>query len=422
MSTLVVSALVVSAFLTTCVACSAASPAAPPPHARGVKSAAAASSATAATAATSPAAAAAAASSSTATSRVRRGRTEVVAAPRSPRFPLRAGYPDAVIDPQPLNRVLRGDFEAPDTLLVAYEEEWVDSVRQVIVAAAGQARVLLLSTPDEGRTTTLRQLAAAPYVDVLTGDFDSPWVRDHGPLQTYELAAGPLWLDFGYTWHRPQDDQLPNVLSSRLQARLEDPGIDLDGGAVISNGQGLCALTRTSLLDAGFADPESGELEVFLAGLGCHATAILPAVPGEPTGHVDVVAQFLATDLAMVAWMDPSSDPTVDPDLAHALDDVANHLATTAKLADYPLEIVRVPIRTSGDTFFSYVNATRLKTRLLVPRFNELPEAVERDAHAALARALPDTSIVPIDADVMVRRGGGVHCVTLGLGPTDGPS
>ncbi len=315
-----------------------------------------------------------------------------------------------------MTRVLRGDFEAPETLLVAYEAEWVDSVRQLIVAAAGQARVLLLTTVDEAQTAALRQLATARHVDLLTGDFDSPWVRDYGPLQTHELAAGPLWLDFGYTWHRPQDDQLPSVLSSRLQARLENPGFDLDGGAVISNGQGLCALTRTSLLDAGFANPASDELEVFLAGLGCHATAVLPAVPGEPTGHVDVVAQFLATDLAMVARMDPSTDP----DLARALDGVADHLAATAEVADYPLQIVRVPLGTSGDTFFSYVNATRLEGRLLVPRFNELPDALEHEAHAALARALPDVSIVPIDADVMVRRGGAIHCVTLGLGPTRG--
>ncbi|HEU5073945.1 MAG TPA: agmatine deiminase family protein [Polyangiaceae bacterium] len=346
---------------------------------------------------------------------VRIGRTEILAARPPPRgLPLEEGYPIAVIDPRPLTRVLRGDFEPPDTLVLAYEEDWLESIRQIVAAAAGQTRVLLLSAGQQARADAFRQLIADPHVDAFPGAFDSPWVRDYGPLQTYELTSGPLWLDFGYAWNRPQDDRLPSVLSSRMHARVENPGFDLDGGAVISNGQGLCALTRTSLLDAGFADPDSEELEVFLGSLGCHATAILPAIPGEPTGHVDVIAQFLATDLAMVAWLDPNENG----ELGRALDAVAEHLLTTATLADYPLEIVRIPLQTSGETFFSYVNATRLRTRLLVPRFNEVPEELERHAYSLLALALPEAAIVPIDADVMVRLGGAVHCVTLGLGPT----
>lgn len=349
---------------------------------------------------------------------VRLGRTELLAArPPRARLPLEDGYPIAVIDPRPLTRVLRGDFDPPDTLLLAYEDDWLESIRQVVAAAAGQARVLLLSAGRQAPADAFRQLVAAPHVEAFTGDFDSPWVRDYGPLQTYELTSGPLWLDFGYAWNRPQDDRLPSVLSSRMHVRVENPGIDLDGGAVISNGQGFCALTRTSLLDAGFAEPGSGELEMFLGSLGCHATAILPAIPGEPTGHVDVVAQFLATDLAMVAWLDPSANG----ELAGALDAVAQHLISTAELAEYPLEIVRIPLQTSGETFFSYVNATRLRTRLLVPRFNEVDEELEQLAYSVLARALPDVAIVPIDADVMVRLGGAVHCVTLGLGPIDSP-
>lgn len=323
----------------------------------------------------------------------------------------------AVVDPRPMERVLRGDFEPPDTLVVAYATEWIESLEQIVSGAAGEARVLVLAAGKQARTPAFRHMARAAHVDVLTGDFDSPWVRDYGPLQTYELAAGPLWLDFGYAWNRPEDDRVPSMLSSRFEARVESPGFELDGGAVISNGQGLCALTLTSLIDAGFPEGESDELEVFLASLGCHATTILPLIPGEPTGHADVVAQFLANDLVMVAWLDPDTNG----ELSRALDAVADRLQTTAELADYPLEVTRIPIHASGETFFSYVNATRLRHRLLVPRFNELPEALERTAYSQLERALPDVSLVPIDADVMVRLGGAVHCVTLGLGPTAAP-
>jgi len=298
---------------------------------------------------------------------------------------------------------------------MAYEQDWLDSIQQVIVAAEGQARVLLLATPAQTQSNDFQHTVTPAHVDVLARNLDSPWVRDYGPLQTYELDSGPLWLDFNYAWDRPVDDRFPSTLSNQLHARLEHPIFELDGGAVISNGGGLCALTRTSLIDAGFTEPDSPERELFLAGLGCHATAILPVVPGEPTGHADVLAQFLAPDLVMVAWLDPSSNAEV----SQALDVAAKHLQTAAELADYPLQIVRIPIQRSGDIFFSYVNATRLRTRLLVPRFNELPEELEEAAYSKLATALPGVSVVPIEADVMVHLGGAVHCVTLGIGPTE---
>lgn len=349
------------------------------------------------------------------TASVRMGHTEIVspAAPRTPP-PLHEGYPVAVVDPRPSLRVLRGDFEPPATLVIAYEEDWLDSIQQIISAAEGQARVLLLATRAQTQTSDLQHIAAPVHVDVLARDLDSPWVRDYGPLQTYEVDTGPLWLDFSYAWDRPVDDRFPSALSTRLHARVEHPTFELDGGAVISNGGGLCALTRTSLIDAGFTEPDSAERELFLADLGCHATAILPVIPNEPTGHADVVAQFLAPDLVMVAWLDPEANA----DVSRALDVAAKHLQSAAELADYPLLVVRVPIQRSGDTFFSYVNATRLRTRLLVPRFNEMPEELEKEAYSALATALPGVSVVPIEADVMVQLGGAVHCVTLGIGPT----
>lgn len=334
------------------------------------------------------------------------------AAPR-----LLDGYPTAVVDHRPLDRVLRGDFEPPDTLVVAYEEDWVDSLEQIVAAAQGQANVLLLAAPAQKGAWRFRRLAAKPHVEVLTNALDSPWVRDYGPLQTYEFSAGPLWLDFNYAWDRPLDDKVPGALSHLFNARVEAPSFELDGGAVVSNGNGLCAVTRTSMIDAGFTDPVADDLETFLASLGCHSTAILPTIPDESTGHADVVAQFLTPDLAMVAWLDPTENAAI----SLALDQSAETIETAAELGDYPLQIVRIPIRTSGDTFFSYVNSTRLRSRLLVPRFNEMPEELEQGAYATLETALPDVAVVAIDADVMVHLGGAIHCVTLGLGPTQTP-
>ena len=324
------------------------------------------------------------------------------------------GFPVAIIDSHPAIRVLRGDFEPPDTLVLVYEEEWLDALAQMVEATRGQAKVVLLTTPEQRWAKPLVRFAAQPHVKVLSSRLDSPWVRDYGPLQTYEVEVGPLWLDFGYAPDRPLDDKVPASLSTLLNARLEAPSLPLDGGAVISNGGGLCAISRTNLIDAGLNDPASEAIETFLAGLGCRATAILPTIPEESTGHADVVAQFLSPTLAMVAWLDPADNA----DISDALDRSAEHLASAAALGDFPLQIMRIPIATSGETFYSYVNATRLRSRLLVPRFNNVREEIEQSAYATLEAALPVVELVPIDADTMVQLGGAVHCVTLGLGPS----
>ena len=99
-----------------------------------------------------------------------------------------------------------------------------------------------------------------------------------------------------------------------------------------------------------------------------------------------------------------------------AVVEAADNLATAAELAGYDLSVFRVPIATSNEVFYSYVNATRLKTRLLIPSFPSQPRELERDAYDVLTAALPDLELVPIKSDAMVSRGGAVHCITLGLG------
>ncbi len=358
--------------------------------------------------------------------RAESGNLDSVPAPRSPGPATTApqdddandGFPVAVVNPNPMARVLRGDFEPPDTLVIAYEPEWAHSVEQLVAAARGQARVLLLSPPELRWQPGVLRLSAQKHVKVIESKIDTPWVRDYGPLQTYEVEAGPLWLDFKYALDRPRDDQVPGSLSALLQARLEVPSVALDGGAVIGNGTGLCAITRTSLIDAGMVDPDDGSMEVFLSSLGCRATAVLPSVPRESTGHADVVAQFLSEDLVMVAWLDPKDNR----EISEALDEAANHLASAADLGGYYLQVVRIPIAATGETFYSYVNATRLRSKLLVPHFQSMRASIQQSAYVTLETALPGVQLVPIDSDPMVELGGAVHCITLGLGPSRPPT
>jgi agmatine/peptidylarginine deiminase len=326
--------------------------------------------------------------------------------------------PLVVLDRTPSTRLLRGDFEAPETLVVVYEPDWRDSVAQIVAAAKGQADVIVLVLPEDRGRSTVRKIRRESHVRVIETRLDSPWVRDYGPQQTYDLADGLVCLDYGYGYDRPEDDAVPQTLAALLpdfqQALLFPENVTLDGGAVISNGKGFCAITEISLTDAGVSEEDSYALQGFMRTLGCPTLAILPELPDETTGHVDVIAQFLSPTVAVVA----SVDPRADIQMAIALDEATERLAEAAELRGERLSIVRLPMEVDGEAFYSYVNSTRLKNRLLVPDYDRVSPQTQRLAYAKLKSALPTVELVPIKADMMADRGGAVHCVTLGLGPT----
>lgn len=329
--------------------------------------------------------------------------------------------PLVILDRTPSTRLLRADYEPPETLVVAYEPDWRESITQIVAAAKDQAEVILLVLPEDRGRYTVTKLRAIPHVRVVETRIDSPWVRDYGPFQTYDFAEGVIWLDYGYGWDRPKDDVVPETLSELVpefeRAPLQPENIALDGGAVISNGKGLCAITEVSLTDAGISEVDTPAVQTFMRTLGCPTLAVLPEIPDETTGHADVIAQFLSPTVVAVA----STDPRADVQLAEALDEAAARLAEAAELNGQTLDIVRVPIEVEGEAFYSYVNATRLKDRLLVPDFDRASQHTQRLAYALLRRALPQVRLVPIRADLMAERGGAVHCVTLGLGPNHKP-
>ncbi len=308
-------------------------------------------------------------------------------------------------------RTLVGDWEAADTLLLAFDESWMDALQELFNAVEDDSELFLLAAPE--------QIASEPFqewiqplrdVNVLPIAVDTPWLRDYGPLRVRSEGT-TYWLDTDYAPDRPLDDAVPERLSELFHVPWERPGLPLDGGGVISNGAGLCAMTGRSLDELGLAleDPEVSDN--LLHTLGCRVLARVPALPEEATGHVDMIAQFLDPTTIAVATPGPNSTLEERQALTGAL--VALHRA--ASVIQMAPRFVSLPIVRKEDTYFSYVNGFRTRNHYLVPSYSEVPRSIEARAHFRLARALPGVKVVPIPADVMIESGGAVHCLTIGL-------
>lgn len=342
-------------------------------------------------------------------------------APQQPRHvevgmpPPVFGFPARLRAAASPSRILRGDYEVPETLVLAYDRDWEDAIVAIVTAASGQAQVGLLVKPGDMPSARRLSVAPMPHVKLWRTALDSPWVRDYGPLQSHD-ALGDVWIDFDYTWTRPADDRMPRWLSKVMHARVEPSSASLDGGAIISNGEGLCALTSASLREAG-ADPhDKRELTALMEQLGCSVAAVVPPIVGERTGHVDMIAQFMSPYQVVVAALD---DPTY-AEAARSLDVAAENIASAAASMGRFLAVTRVPIGADPGRFYSYVNVTRLDRRLLVPQFKGAPPEIEARAYRALGASVPGLALMPIPADRLINHGGAVHCATLGIGGPPG--
>jgi agmatine/peptidylarginine deiminase len=320
----------------------------------------------------------------------------------------------------PDGRMLRGDFEVPDRVLLVYTRSWPDATEQIStqVLESGAQLALLLEV-DSSRAKFRRLLGTLSEqhpgrVEELDTVVDTAWVRDWGPLQL-RRGEQSLWLDADYDdAERIADDQAPQWLARQHHVALAELPWALDGGAFVSNGAGLCVLTF-EYIEAQGITWDDGDLGSLLDQLGCRATALIPTLVAEQTKHADMIAQFVSpTRLMLAQVIDDVGGRSED---AQRLDAAQLGIRTAARALGIELEVIRVPTPPSKrwQNPRSYVNGLRLADRYLMPSYPELGEVWEAGARAAVQAAMGELLVVPIDTSEMIAIGGSIHCASLGL-------
>jgi agmatine/peptidylarginine deiminase len=324
-----------------------------------------------------------------------------------------------------LDHWLRGDWEPPNALLLSFAEEWSDSLAYLIASALDQAQVTLLVDPT---TTTQSQIQRwfqefnlpAEEVHVRWIRLDSSWVRDYGPLQLLPARGyhgDPIWLDTEYVPERQDDDAVPSALAPELGVEIAASPLPLQGGAIISNGRGLCAVTIEYCLEMGIDFEDAAFMDSLLEQVGCQVVALLPDLRDDPTRHVDMFAQFLAEDVVAVARVEGPENA----EDASRMDEAALGLQEAAERLGMRLRVIRIPMPYFGaGKYLTYLNGLRLPESFMVPSYRDAPDEMEAAAYSLLSEALPGTGLVTVPADKIISRSGSLHCISLGLTLPDG--
>jgi len=307
---------------------------------------------------------------------------------------------------------LRGDWDTPAALLVVYNSTWKRPLGRLLSIAHADLPVYVLATPKDAQSREFdRWLRGVPFAGLVSIDLDTPWIRDYGPLEVVR-PRGISWLDLSYAPEdRPYDDAVPTLLAEVFETSNQREHLPLDGGGIISSGTGLCGITAASFGALGVDTRDPERVEAFLETVGCRTLAMLPELPSESTGHVDMVAQFLSVDKVAIAVPTKASPAPVRA----ALERARLALELAAEVHGQPLSFVELPIESHRDRYYSYVNGLRTPSHYFVPSYSNVSRKLEREAHQRLSDALEGVKVVAVDSDEMIESGGAIHCVTLGL-------
>jgi agmatine/peptidylarginine deiminase len=314
------------------------------------------------------------------------------------------------------------EFEHQSALTIAWDASDLstrDVLVQVIQHASSRLPILVLVKDQADHVdafSTLQRLGLiSGRIRFIRAPVDSPWTRDYGPIVVRCGRNPPLMIDAVYDADvRPNDNHVPSVLSSVCACRLESTGLRVEGGNLLTNGDGL-AITSERLIEqnteSGFTLRETLDRLQVTYGLD-RVISLLP-LEGETTGHVDMFATFTSINTVVVGSYDPAQDP-VNADYLDRNADALVGLPTSAG----PLQVVRVPMpqrADSGDTFPTWTNVVYANRTLLMPVYPGLDPEAETTATQIFERLLPGWKIVPVDCSGVIESGGALHCLALNL-------
>jgi agmatine deiminase len=321
----------------------------------------------------------------------------------------------APTEPPPPGTRAIAEFEPVDAVHIAFDAATESFVAELLRAVLPVAPVIVTLTENQsrGRLEELLRRSGLGGRDlrVLGLQHDNFWTRDFGPLSV-ELPDGrPAFLDFRYPQTRVLDDGMPSALAEALGAPVFRVPLRLEGGVLMTNGQGLC-VTTTTLAVQNSEIPLDALARQMNRALGCSRLVILESPGDEATGHVDMFAKFTSPDTVLVG----AFDPALSPQEAARMDRNARLLEDVRVGFRRRLRVVRVPMPApEGVVFPSYTNSLLVNGTAVVPTYGR-GAAEEAAVIEAYERALPPGwRVVTVDASRVIGLGGAVHCAALEL-------
>jgi agmatine deiminase len=307
--------------------------------------------------------------------------------------------------------VLSAEFEPVDEVFLGWDEEFTPYFQDLVGALAGHAQITFVVDPDADRTVVEEFITEAelawettlgiPDIRIVDLAIDSVWLRDFGPLVTKNHSNRRL-VDLDY-WSKGANDQLAKRLADNwLAVDSLEVQLELEGGNLQVDGVGHC-LVSTIVLEANPNISEARIRQMLEDAFGCSTIELLPPLPGEPTGHVDMFLTFTAPNELIVGQYGEQEDSEKRQHL--------EWIAVYMRERGYRVRRIPMPDQ-SDDRYRTYTNSLAVNDVVLVPYYDNASEQL-LDALAVFEEAYPGRTIIPIEASALIELSGAVHCSAM---------
>ena len=252
-------------------------------------------------------------------------------------------------------------------------------------------------------------------VEPLAIPIDDSWIRDSGPIFLRNDRGEVAAVTFRFNaWGNRQpayakDDAMPYAVAKHLGMQIFSAPFVLEGGAILTDGDGTLLTTEMCLLNPNRNPGMSRErLEQGLRDhLGVEVIVWLPygmagdVGPLATDGHVDGVAHYLAPGKILLLVPD---DPD-DEDHGYGRANL-ERLRETRDARGRVIEAIPLPGANGAN---AYANCYVANGAVIAPTVG-----CDMDAEgiARLERAFPDREVIGLPAATIAFGGGGPHCIT----------
>lgn len=315
----------------------------------------------------------------------------------------------------------------------------------------------LLQTRFGLNSEQMSQLKALPIAT------QTVWARDWAPLFSFSTqnTTDIGLLDFKYYPDRQVDDAVGPELNLFLNQTASMLGlqslfpkknyrnlpvnVELEGGNVMCTRQN-CFVSREVLqrVEAEGITPDPVQITQELEKHLQQKFTIVPRLPYESTGHIDIWAKFLSAKMLIIGEISETSLERVPDEQREAYTEVRDFLNEQAtglnqagqesteslayqlKQLDPEIEIRRIPMPTPGiykgiETFRTYTNSVLVNQTAIVPRYGRGGRSREGDRdlfnsqESDVEKLYQATGyqVIWIKADNLIRDGGAWHCVAM---------
>jgi agmatine/peptidylarginine deiminase len=345
---------------------------------------------------------------------------------------------DMTFDIAPFHYYLPAEWHPQEAIMLTWphkDTDWAPYLEKVtatfveLARAIVQREKLLIVAQDVNSTRQLirREVGVelASRVSYAQCPTNDTWARDHGPLTLISPDGGePLLLDFKFNgWGEKFNWQKDNDITRRAYEqhlftgrRIDLTDFVLEGGSIETDGKGTLFTTAACLLAPHRNQPMTEkEIDLQLRRLFQVERVVWlrhgHLIGDDTDGHIDTLVRTAPDDTLVYVGPGPENDEQHE-ELA-AMEQELQQLTT---LDGHPYRLLRLPLPDpvyyEGERLpATYANYVIINGAVIVPTYHQPKHDAE--ALRIVAEAYPGREVVAIDASVVVRQHGSLHCLTM---------